>query len=565
MPAFTPEKIRQRRLHYGQFATPLQLCRHMLSSVIQSPSDRVLDPALGDGLFLREALKQGHRPHNLYGIEADAEINIDLPETTNVYRGSFLESALPYEANFFDVVIGNPPYIRHELLESPLKQQIQLLNASAKLPNTLDMYLWFFVKAWELLKPGGRLCFVSSNSWLYTQGGQQFTQWLARHYRIISLSESTCERWFDDAAIHGVVTILEKRTHVLENPTDDPEHRIQSIQLNTPLNHPRQSTRVRSFPQSVLGQQKLSFWLQSPDFLNPWLAQSPEKWVQLSNIGQVRYPVKTGINAFFYVDAETIARFGIEPEFLIPAVKSSRSVTRYTVSANECPYFLFSCMLSPQELIQQGKTGALNYIQWGETQSAPPRQKRQQATRWPQIASVRNRPHWYQIAPLPTADILCNRFTDKRFFFAQCSAPLIEDQTFYGLTLFNRNDCDFIAALLNSTLGYVLLSLCGQSNLGEGVLQWSLADTANIIIPNPDLYDAGVKEKLVSHWQRMRNRCVLPVEMEIKQADRKELDQLVLSVFNCKTEILHRKLIKTWHESTLTRLQRSKNIIKPVL
>src|SRR5262249_5541501 len=112
--------------------------------------------------------------------------------------------------------------------------------------------------------------------------------------------------------------------------------------------------------------------------------------------------------------------------------------------------------------------GALDYINWGSEQST------NSGIPWSRVPSVRGRKPWYAIPKLEPADVLCNRFFDKRFFFGYSTRPVIEDQTFYGLTLNGGKKVQLLQiALLNSAFSYLLVELFGRVSLGEGVLQYA--------------------------------------------------------------------------------------------
>jgi type II restriction/modification system DNA methylase subunit YeeA len=80
------------------------------------------------------------------------------------------------EKGGFDIVIANPPYIRQEKIkdQKPIleKQNYEVFNSRA------DIYTYFYEKGYQLLKPEGILCFISSNKWLRAKYGEKLRKFL---------------------------------------------------------------------------------------------------------------------------------------------------------------------------------------------------------------------------------------------------------------------------------------------------------------------------------------------------------------------------------------------------
>lgn len=64
----------------------------------------------------------------------------------------------------FDAVIGNPPYVRQELLGPEVKRALKASHAT--FDGMADLYVYFYEQGLRLLKPGGRLGYVVTNKWL---------------------------------------------------------------------------------------------------------------------------------------------------------------------------------------------------------------------------------------------------------------------------------------------------------------------------------------------------------------------------------------------------------------
>ena len=67
-----------------------------------------------------------------------------------------------FQEGGFDIIIGNPPYIRQEII--PLKDQIKS-EFSVFFNGSADIFTYFFAKGLQVLKPNGILSFITSNKW----------------------------------------------------------------------------------------------------------------------------------------------------------------------------------------------------------------------------------------------------------------------------------------------------------------------------------------------------------------------------------------------------------------
>jgi hypothetical protein len=145
----------------------------------------------------------------------------------------------------FDVAVGNFPYIRQELIEKQVKgyksiledalkedwlrnypdafvitenelkefkrnHKIYFSRIDFKLSGQADIYAYLFFHTARFLKEGGRMGFVTSNSWLDVGYGYELQKFLLNNFKLVAILESRCEPWFEDAAINTIVTIVER-------------------------------------------------------------------------------------------------------------------------------------------------------------------------------------------------------------------------------------------------------------------------------------------------------------------------------------------------------------------
>ena len=574
---------------------------------------KIVDPTCGQGHFLLGMLRILDRLHrraeealgitetapermrkiasrNLYGVEVDRSA-LELtavylrrvvgttiqPLCLNLACGDSLveRDGFSWDVRFpetaeqggFDLVVGNPPYVRHELICDPLDQlpKIEYRHlartavyrrlsdffgwnarsgvATRSLDGRSDLSVLFTYLGFSLLRPGGMLGFVLPAAALETRYGQQLRAFLASGAEGGTILECSRQRSFSSSvntvvllgARRGASTVVSSIRHV-RVPRPWSRQTMAALQREAPSRpRPRECESV-------------SFGLQLLERLDG-------RVTSLGRLGRLRYPVKTGINRFFYPDLETVTRFSIEPEFCHCIIRSPRTVERIEASLANARSVLFVCEKSLDFLMTHGKLGALGYIGWGAGQTTA------RGVPWPFVPSVRGRAQWYSVPVPAVADILCPRFFDRRFFFAAPNPPLLEDQTFYGLILGERSPSwrMAIAGILNCSLTYLLVETFGRSSLGDGVRQYALCDMNALPVLDPGAAAPHALEGVIQAYRPLSMRRILPVEDEMCQADRMALDAAVTEAF-CIKEREMATARQALVDLTRERLERARSI-----
>jgi hypothetical protein len=104
-------------------------------------------------------------------IEVIREHGVGQPEAEVLAQrwlhcDDFLLAAIEGE---FDVVVGNPPYVRQERVPNPLLKEYR--RRFKTVYDRADLYVPFYERGLRLLAPGGRLGFICANRWLKNKYG----------------------------------------------------------------------------------------------------------------------------------------------------------------------------------------------------------------------------------------------------------------------------------------------------------------------------------------------------------------------------------------------------------
>ena len=197
------------------------------------------------------------------------------------------------ECGGFDVIVGNPPYVRQELLgtknkEFYLKKYINAGNSIA------DLYVYFFELAISLLKEKGRMAYISPNKWMERKYGENMRAYL-KYFDIEQIVNFGELRIFEDASTESAITVIKKERS--KNPIQ-----YSSITSLEEAKNP-QNYRFGKYKKENL---RDDIWR----FLNPHAQEILNKFkndtISLNEYtqGGVFYGIKTGFNKAFIITEE---------------------------------------------------------------------------------------------------------------------------------------------------------------------------------------------------------------------------------------------------------------------
>nr|WP_211163095.1 class I SAM-dependent methyltransferase [Aromatoleum diolicum] len=173
----------------GQVFTPEAVVQAMLA--LRRNRGRVLEPSCGDGAFLR------HLP-GAVGIEFDA---------AHCPPGALNEDFFAYrEAERFDTIIGNPPYVRFQDIPAATRVLLQAEHFDGR----SNLYLFFIEKCLRHLAPGGELIFITPRDFLKVTSAVKLNRLMMASGTITDAIELGDARVFDDAVPNCLIWRFEK-------------------------------------------------------------------------------------------------------------------------------------------------------------------------------------------------------------------------------------------------------------------------------------------------------------------------------------------------------------------
>ena len=307
-------------------------------------------------------------------------------------------------AGGFDVVVANPPYVRQEKIGES-KPDLRKLYAASTVARS-DLYCYFYVRALQLLRAGGVQVFVCSNSWLDVGYGAKLQDYLLKNARVDAVYESAVERQFSTAQINTIISVISKSLSEdddgirfvslrdeFEVAISDASQRREMLMSKSELMDASLGSPDAQGRRKFVGDKWGAKYLRAPDIYRTVMTKGEGKMVRLGDVADVKFGIKTGANAFFYLSADGVARWGIEDEFLKPVMTSPQESRSLLLDSEKLQHRLFLCDKDKTEIVG---TAARDYIDWGESQG------------FHQRRSVASRKRWYDLNPVQSAPIATN-------------------------------------------------------------------------------------------------------------------------------------------------------------
>lgn len=469
----------------------------------------------------------------------------------------------------FDIIIGNPPYVRQEeicppaITDRPTTREerkaykdklIQSVQAYAgrqlKVDKKSDLYIYFYYLGMSLLNKDGVFVFITSNSWLDVGYGAGLQEWLLNNMEIADIYDNQARRSFRSADVNTVIVVFNKpegnplshtaRFTAFKKSFEDvlssdnllaieeakgivstDDFRIyqaaQQELLEEGFEKEKKQKEIGKFIP-MAGKYKGNKWggkyLRAPDIYFKILEKAGDKLVRLGDIAEVRFGIKTGCNQFFYFDDAKIKEWGIEEEFLKPVIFSLKEINFIEDDLNGLQYKAFMCHL-PKSILHG--TRALKYIEWGEAQGFNKR------------PTCRSRRSWYSIGKgWKAAPLIFPAKVGERMLVLNNKKRVLEDKKLYGITP-QRGTTTYWAFILNSTLTRFFMDLsCRQLTGAQAIADIDVRVTENIDILPPEFFDEYDFEPIYNNF--VKRPIFAHVTDEYNQPDRRALDNIIFDI-----------------------------------
>lgn len=306
----------------GSYYTPPEVADFILKWAFNGRTDyRILEPSCGDGVFLRALARGGYRFASVKGVEIDATEARKAREVSlansSILHGEF-HHYCSATSDRFDLVIGNPPFIRYQFFDEDQRALAERIFKRAGLRYTRLANPWisFLIGSCLLLKETGKIGMVVPAELLQVAYAKEARAFLARFFDKICIV-SFQQLIFEDVQQEVVVFLGER--------TGSQSHRIDHVEVPD-------STRLSSLDPAFAKAPRKRLDFRSNKWTFYFLDQEQITFLEsmnsrfrdstLGHLARVEVGITTGMNPFFTVDKSVVQRYSLQ-RFAVPMVGRS--------------------------------------------------------------------------------------------------------------------------------------------------------------------------------------------------------------------------------------------------
>jgi adenine-specific DNA methylase len=484
----TAEKLR------GGFYTPEAIADFILKWGLNNNATNfdILEPSCGDGVFLERLKSYEHTFNSVTAIELD-ETEAIKAESINLAHTTIINADFHVycneTANRYDLVVGNPPYIRYQYFNQ--EQQIEaekIFNRSGlKYSKLTNAWVSFIIGASQLLKENGKIGFVIPAEVLQVSYAQQLRDFLARFYNKVNII-SFKKLVFPIIQQEVVLLLCEKNgsgTHLIDHLEVTDAQDLLKLDISR-LNNPTKQIDFQS--------RKWTFYFLDQneiDFLEN--IANDKSLFNIGHYAKVEVGITTGANDYFTVPTSTVKQYDLH-DFAKPMVGRSVQVDSAVFNnsdweKNSKSKAKANLLVFPPKKILNGHLGAKSYISYGEEQGINKGYK----------CGIRD--DWFSVPSIKISNALFIRRNNHFPKLILNEAQAYTTDTMHRVNVkSNTNLKAFIASYYNS-LSLAFAEITGRS-YGGGVLELMPSEVGNILLPYHIKHEALLDE--IDHFLRAK-------------------------------------------------------------
>ena len=363
-------KSQTDRNKMGQFATPTMLAREILeyakTQLDDSAEIRFIDPAIGTGAFF-SALQNAFPSNDVMsavGYEIDSHYGKPAAElwkdtALDLRLEDFTIATPPPEPYKFNLLICNPPYVRHHHIDGGEKRRLKAIARMAcgmEINGLSGLYCYFLALSHQWLSEDGLAGWLIPSEFMNVNYGEAVKRYLLEKVTLLHIHRfDPNEVQFGDAIVSSSIVWFKNRK--------PPTHHKVRMTYGGSLLRPGLERMVTA---DILEQDPK--WTRYP----MKGSYSESRGPVLADFFAIKRGIATGNNRFFILPAREIERRRLPTDAFRPILPGPRFLTEDEVMSDETgnpalehKLFLLDCRL-PEDSVKEQFPTLWTYLQEGK-------------------------------------------------------------------------------------------------------------------------------------------------------------------------------------------------------
>lgn len=476
----------------GAYYTPLPLADAMVALFAPNSDSikRVLEPSCGDGVFIDSLSSSSYFDEiesitaiEIETIEAEkVRTNYEKLDSVRVLNEDFFDFyERCYKKEQYDLILGNPPYIRYQYLTEKQREiQSQVLISHGMKSNKLiNAWVCFLVSCIQMLSENGKIAFVIPAEILQVAYAEDLRLFLSNQLSRITLIT------FEKLVFSGI----EQEVLVFIGEKGGEEKGIRIVEMSNLADFESLDLSKNGFQKLQHVKEKWTKYFVSAEEVK--LIQRirvDSRFAKFSDFGIINVGITTGNNNYFSVSKQIEKEYDLV-EVTLPLI--GRSSHAHGVYFTESDW---------QKNVSSGKRAKLIKFPQIPFEDYPKRHKayieagEKEDEHIGYKCSIRDR--WYIVPSIwvPDAFFLRRSNLYPKFVLNECNA--VSTDTMHRMKFADGvNPEDVLLSYYNS-ISFAFTELCGRS-YGGGVLEILPGEMGNIMLPKIPAISTELKESLI--------------------------------------------------------------------
>lgn len=479
--------MKTKKQEFGQFFTNPIIADFMSELVYSNNADFVLDPAVGEGIFLKTLTNKSKKDLNFIAYDIDDEMITKSSEilSKNVqYKNEdYLLSTLEV---YPDIIICNPPYNKFQ--EIPNRNiYINLFKEKygIKLSGYSNLCMYFLIKSLFELKENGKCIYIVPYEFLNTGYGTVIKDFFvkSKYLKTIYKFDNSISL-FDDALTTSCILFFEKTC----------QEKVEFVLIKD-----IKEIETKKFKHTK------SYYYCDLDCKEKWntyfehnIPKEYKNLIDFSQIARAKRGIATGGNTFFALNKQQIEKYGLSKGSLVKCICKSPDIKKLIFSeADFNQLYLSNKKVYLFDGNQASTISDYAYIAFGEE------------NKYHESYLNSHRSPWYLLEEKSVAPIWISVFSRSKFKVIRNETQSKNLTTFHGIYFQDKYNSE---TYINVFYCYLLTPVCQdlfdncKREYGGGLDKFEPNDLNNAKVLDISLISNGDVNKILDLYNELRKQ-----------------------------------------------------------